>query len=116
MDDSRVWSFEESLWKASDEQYHEQVDPDCVMALSHDPYIFAGEDAVRAVSHTTHWDSVAFTDRCVSRPAEGLIVIGYKVEAHKDDQRFRAACTSVYRRRDHEDWTVVQHAQVALDE
>ncbi|WP_136684231.1 DUF4440 domain-containing protein [Falsirhodobacter xinxiangensis] len=113
MDDERIWSFEESLWKTSEDRYHEKVDPECVMALSHAPNLVRGDDAVRAVSGTPDWDDVEFSDRVVSRPQEGLIVVGYHVRARKDDTRFSAACTSVYRRKGHEDWTVVQHAQVA---
>lgn len=115
MDDERVWRFEESLWRATDERYHDRVDPDCVMALSRAPHVFAGEAAVEAVSGTPDWDEVAFRDRVVRRPQEGLIVIGYHVVAASGQTRFAAACTSVYRRRGHEDWTVVQHAQIALD-
>lgn len=114
MDDERVWKFEERLWRASDERYHERVDPDCVMALSEKPQVFAGEAAIRAVSGTPAWDEVSFSDRVVTRPEEGLIVVGYRVDASEGETRFAAACTSVYRRRAHEDWTVVQHAQVAL--
>ena len=114
MDDDRVWNFEESLWRASDERYHERVDPDCIMALSHAPHLFAGQDAIEAVSHTPAWDTVTFDSKSVSRPEEGMIVVGYKVRAEKGETCFTAACTSVYRRKGHEDWTVVQHAQVAL--
>ncbi|MCZ0960587.1 hypothetical protein [Paracoccus benzoatiresistens] len=114
MDDDRVWNFEESLWRASDERYHERVDPECIMALSHRPHLFRGEAAVQAVSGTPEWDEVTFSDTAISRPEEGVIVVGYRVRAAKGDTRFQAACTSVYRRRAHEDWTVIQHAQVAL--
>jgi hypothetical protein len=112
MDDTRVWNFEESLWRASEGRYHERVDPECVMALSHAPYLFHGEAAVEAVTGTPEWDEVAFSKRHISRPQEGLIVVGYEVKAQKGDTTFTAACTSVYRQKAHEDWTVVQHAQV----
>ncbi|WP_435164158.1 hypothetical protein [Falsirhodobacter sp. 1013] len=114
MDDTRVWAFERGLWQATDERYHERVDPECIMALSHEPYLASGEDAISAVSGTPEWDEVEFSDDTISRPQEGLIVVGYRVRAAKGDNIFTAACTSVYRRRAHEDWTVVQHAQVAL--
>jgi len=115
MDDDRVWNFETGLWKASEERYHERVDPECIMALSHAPYLFQGEAAVEAVTGTPEWDEVSFSNRSISRPQEGLIVVGYEVDAHKGDTHFRAACTSVYRRIEHEEWTVVQHAQIARD-
>lgn len=116
MDDNRVWSFEESLWRATDERYHDRVDEACVMALSRKPYVFAGAAAIEAVSHTPEWDSVEFSDQHVSRPEEGLIVVAYRVQTRKGDTDFHAACTSTYRRRAHDDWAVVQHAQVALDD
>lgn len=115
MDDDRVWRFEESLWRASQDRYHEQVDPECVMALSRAPHLFSGKDAVNAVSGTPEWDRVTFSDKTVSRPEEGLIVVGYCIKAEKGEKRFRAACTSVYRRKAHEDWSVVQHSQVVID-
>ncbi|MGZ3218120.1 hypothetical protein [Paracoccus sp. T5] len=113
MDDERVWNFEESLWQASEDRYHERVDPECVMALSHAPFLFQGEAAVEAVTGTPDWDKVAFSNQHVSRPQEGLIVVGYEVKAEKGETVFEAACTSVYRRIEPEEWTVVQHAQVA---
>ena len=115
MDDDRVWKFEESLWRASEERYHDRVDPECIMALSHEPYLFAGQDAADAVSGTPEWDEVRFEDKTVSRPQEGMIAIAYRIVATKGGTRFAAACTSVYRRRAHDDWTVIQHCQIALD-
>lgn len=114
MDDDRVWTFEESLWRASEERYHDRVDPECVMALSHAPHLFSGQAAVDAVTGTPEWEEVAFSDRVISHPQDGLIVVGYSVRAKKGGTEFVAACTSVYRRKAHEDWTVVQHAQIAL--
>ena len=91
MDDDRVWKFEERLWRASEERYHERVDPECVMALSHAPHLFAGQAAVDAVSGTPEWDEVAFDDKTISRPEEGMIVVGYNVTASKGDTQFKAA-------------------------
>jgi hypothetical protein len=115
MDDDRIWRFEESLWRASEDRYHEQVDPEGVMALGHPPYLFSGKNAIEAVSGTPEWDTVTFSDQTVSRPEEGLIVVGYRIKAKKGETEFTAACTSVYRRKSHDDWSVVQHAQVASE-
>ena len=112
MDDERVWKFEESLWRASEERYHERVDPDCVMALSREPWLFTGDDAVEAVSHTPAWEQVSFSRQDVRRPQEGLIVIAYQVTASKlDAEDYTAFCTSTYRRIEHDVWRVVQHQQ-----
>lgn len=114
MDDERIWSVEEKLWKADADFYRDNIDPGVVMALPTPPFIAAGEDAVRAVAGTPRWTDVRFDDRAVMRPEEGLIVIGYTVNVSDDDEAWSAHCTSVYRRRGHDDWSVVQHAQVPV--
>lgn len=115
MNDERVWSFEQSLWQAGGERYHDRVDAECVMVLGHSPYLFAGPDAAEAVSGTPEWENVTFTRKTVHRPQEGLIVLGYDVRAEKDGTSFSATCSSVYRRCDHDDWTVIQHSQLSHD-
>jgi hypothetical protein len=57
------------------------------------------------------WDSAELTERQVSRPQEGLIVIGYHVTASRDGESYKAHCTSTIRRLEHEVWRVVQHQQ-----
>lgn len=112
MDDDRVWASEESLWTASAEHYQGSIDPECLMVVPAPPYVLGGQQAIDAVKGTPRWSKVAFSQRKVSRPQDGLIVIAYKAEADKQDApRYTAHCTSVYRRLDHDDWKVVQHQQ-----
>ena len=119
MDDDRVWAFEESLWTADAAHYQESVDDGCLMVLPQPPYVFTGQQAIDAVKATPRWSSVEISDRQVSRPQEGLIVVAYQVHAEKEDvPPYEAHCTSTYRRIEHEVWTVVQHQQtppLALD-
>jgi hypothetical protein len=89
MDDNRLWSFEESLWTE-------------------------GTEAIDAVADTPVWDSAELSERTVSRPQEGLIVIGYHVHAQRGDEAYEAHCTSVIRRLEHEVWRVVQHQQTPV--
>ncbi len=112
MDDDRVWSFEESLWTGDADHYRECVDDECVMVVPTPPYVLTGPQAVAAVADTPRWQRVAFSDRQIMRPQEGLIVIGYTAHAERDDaQAYVAHCTSTYRRLEHERWSVVQHQQ-----
>lgn len=111
MEDARVWSFEESLWTGGAERYREAVDGECLMVLPSEPYVFTGEQAIEAVSDTPRWSQVTLTERQVSRPQEGLIVIAYYASAEREGERYEAHCTSVYRRLAHEEWRVVQHQQ-----
>jgi hypothetical protein len=112
MDDGRVWSFEESLWTGDAAHYRELVDNECLMVLPQPPFVLNGQQAVEAVSNTPRWSSVDLSERQVSRPQEGLIVIAYKARAEREGVApYEAHCTSTYRRLAHEEWRVVQHQQ-----
>ena len=112
MDDSRIWNFEHSLWVASPEEYRAKVDEACQMVLPTPPYALSGAAAIQAVIATPRWDAVELTERHVSRPQEGLIVIGYHARASGGGAApYAAWCTSTYRRLEHDHWTVVQHQQ-----
>ncbi|MBB5714944.1 nuclear transport factor 2 family protein [Sphingomonas aerophila] len=115
MDDDRLWSFEQSLWTEGPDNYREKVDDQVVMVLPQPPYVYVGQAAIEAVASTPVWESAELTDRQVTRPQEGLIVIGYHVRAERDGHAgYEAHCTSVIRRLDHEVWRVVQHQQTPL--
>lgn len=111
MDDNRVWEFEESLWTGDAEHYRALIDEVCLMVLPTPPYVFGGDEAVAAVANTPRWTEVTFAERRIARPEEGLIVVAYRVDAGRGDERYVAHCTSTYRRRGHDDWQVVQHQQ-----
>ena len=84
MTDDRVWEFEESLWTGTAEHYQELVDAQCLMVLPEPPFVMAGDEAIAAVSDTPRWARVTTSQRQIKRPQEGLIVVGYKVEAFKE--------------------------------
>lgn len=112
MDDDRIWDFERSLWLGDAAQYRALVDDECVMVLPQPPYVLAGAAATDRVSSTPHWQEVAFSGQTVSRPQEGLIVIGYTAHASREEgEDYEAHCTSTLRRLSHEEWRVVQHQQ-----
>jgi hypothetical protein len=111
MDDSRLWSFEQSLWTEGPDNYREKVDPEVVMVLPRPPFVLRGSEAIDAVADTPVWNEAELSERQVSRPQEGLIVIGYHVHAQRDGEAYEAHCTSTIRRLEHEVWRVVQHQQ-----
>lgn len=112
MDDGRLWDFERDLWTGPREVYRERVDAEVVMALPAEPHLLRGEDAIRAVESTPQWDEAEFSEQAVSRPQEGLIVIGYHMRATREGHDpYEAWCTSTIRRLEHEVWRVVQHSQ-----
>ena len=112
MEDTRVWTFEESLWTGDAENYRKLVDGECVMVLPEMPYVFTGKQATEAVVDTPRWSEVAFSEQQIMRPQEGLIVIAYKAEARRDGaDAYLAYCTTTMRRLEHDEWRVVQHQQ-----
>ena len=112
MEDTRVWEFEESLWTGSAEHYRELIDAQCLMVLPEPPFVMAGQQAIDAVSDTPRWSRITTSQRQIMRPQEGLIVVGYKAEAFREEGKaYEAFCTSTYRRLEHEVWKVVQHQQ-----
>ena len=112
MDDARIWEMETKLWHGGDEVYRELIDEAVVMALPAEPFIFAGPNAIAAVSRTPLWDAVHFSEQQVMRPQEALIVIGYRAEASRGGERYVAYCATTMRRVEHEVWRVVQHSQM----
>ncbi len=112
MDDTRIWSFEESLWTADAQHYRESIDDECLMVLPTPPFVMSGRQAIEAVANTPRWSKVELTERQVARPQEGLIVIAYKARGEREGiSPYEAHCTSTYRRLAHEEWRVVQHQQ-----
>jgi trehalose-6-phosphate synthase len=111
MEDARIWEFEASLWTGDAKHYRDLIDEACLMVLPAEPFVFTGEDAIAAVQDTPRWEEVSFSHRRVSRPQEGLIVIAYKAEAHREGKAYAAYCTSTLRRLAHDEWRVVQHQQ-----
>jgi hypothetical protein len=111
MDDSRIWQFEESLWKASEELYRHRIAEDAQFVVPNKPFVLSGTQAAEAMATTPRWDDIAFTDQRVSRPHEGLIVIAYHAEARKGDETYTAWCTTTMLRHSHDDWVVIQHQQ-----
>jgi len=114
MNDERIWNFEESLWTADAEHYRESIADDALMVVPQPPYAMSGKDAADAMAGTPRWDSVEFSDTKVSRPEGdkgGLIVIAYKAEAARGDEKYAAWCSSTYQRLEHENWVVIQHQQ-----
>ena len=112
MEDERIWAMEEKLWHGGEEVYERLVDENVVMSLPAEPFIFSRDQAKEGVKNTPRWEEVRFSDQTVTRPHEGLIVIGYQVEAKRGEENYRCYASSTLMRRGHEDWAVVHHSQV----
>lgn len=112
MDDDRIWAMEESLWTGDADVYHALIDDACVMVVPAPPFVMQGAAAIDAVSHTPRWSTVRFSEQNIVRPQDGLIVIGYHVEAMRGgSDPYVAWCTTTMRRLGPDTWRVVQHQQ-----
>jgi hypothetical protein len=111
MDDDRIVEFERSLWIGEGDVYRRCVAPDCVMVVPAEPFLLRGEQAIAAVESTPRWDDVAISELEIGRAQEGLIVIGYRADACRGQERFTAYCTSTHQRGGDGNWQVIQHQQ-----
>ena len=113
MTDEEILDYERELWVGPADAYDRKVADDVVMALPATPYLFDADAAREAVKHTPRWEEATFEEPRIHRPADGLIVLAYRVEAHKGGQAYEALCTSTLLKRD-EGWVVIQHQQTPL--
>jgi hypothetical protein len=111
MDDDRIVEFERALWIGEGDVYRRCVSNDCLMVVPDQPFLLRGEDAIEAVEQTPRWSHVDLSDVQINRAREGLIVVGYRADACRGQERFSAYCTSTYQRVGPDDWRVIQHQQ-----
>lgn len=111
MDDDRILEFERALWIGEDDVYRRCVSRDCVMVVPEQPFLLRGEEAIASVENTPRWSDVDFSDVEINRAQEGLIVLGYRVDANRGGERYTAYCTSTYQRVGEHEWRVIQHQQ-----
>lgn len=113
MTDDQIWEFEQRLWTGPAEAYEEQVSEQVLMALPAEPFLYDHRQAIEAVKDTPRWDSAEFVEKNVERPADGMIVLSYRVEAKRSESDYHALCTSTIRDTG-DGWRVIQHQQTPL--
>jgi len=111
MDDDRIIEFERALWIGEGDVYRRCVSKDCLMVVPQEPFLLRGEEAIATVEESPRWSHVDLLDLQVNRAQEGLIVIAYRADACRGQERFEAFCTSTYQRVGEHDWRVIQHQQ-----
>jgi hypothetical protein len=111
MDDVRIVEFERELWVGEGDVYRRSVSPDCLMVVPEQPFLLRGDEAVTTVEGTPRWTDVEFFEFEIKRPQEGIIVVGYRVDASRGEERYSAYCTSTYQRLGEHEWRVIQHQQ-----
>jgi hypothetical protein len=111
MEDDRILEFERALWIGEEDIYRRCVSNECLLVVPEEPFLLRGEQAIVSVENSPRWTHVDLFDLEVIRPQEGLIVIAYRAEACRSDEKYEAFCTSTYQRVGKDDWRVVQHQQ-----
>lgn len=104
------------MWTGNVDHFLESVDEHCLMVVPALPYILTNSDISLTVKQGPRWDEVAVTERRITRPQDGLIVIAYKATArHQGSHPYSAYCTSTYHRPTGDGWRMVQHQQTPVD-
>ena len=110
MTEDDAWTLEERFWLEGQPFFERHLDPECLMAFPGMGVMRAGE-ILESLRDAPRWASVDMADRTVGRPADTLVVLGYRAVGYREGVgRYRAFCTSTYRS-DGVDWKLVQHQQ-----
>jgi hypothetical protein len=110
MTDEQAWALEERFWLEGSSVYDGLLDPACLMAFPGIGIMRAG-DILDSVKDAPRWASVEITNRAIGHAGDGVIVLGYIAEGHREGaDPYRAFCTSTYRA-DRDTWKLVQHQQ-----
>ena len=113
MDDERVWALEESLWTGGPDNFRNLLDEASLTLVPTAPFLLDSEQTIASIEKAPRWKEVVMAHRKVVRPQEGLIVLGYRAVARRDEaEDYNAWCTSTWRRVAHDEWRLVQHQQM----
>ena len=75
MEDARIWEFEESLWKASADRYHDRIAEDALFVVPAEPHILSGTQAADSMATTPRWDQVAFYTKSPMKPLAKTVMM-----------------------------------------
>lgn len=115
MTDPAIWKLEEDLWTGGTARFREALDDACLMAFPAPVGILAGRQPILdSLEGAPRWASVTMTERKIAQPADGIIVLAYRAEGHREsDAVYRVYCSSTYHR-DADRWRLVQHQQTPI--
>lgn len=114
MSDDELWRIERDFWLKHREHFHEHASGDCVLAFPEPTGLMDKTTALSALSGAPRWSDVVLEERCLVRPADDVVVLGYRVTAERPGERtYEALCTTTYVRRDRR-WLLVQHQQTPV--
>jgi hypothetical protein len=116
MSDEEAWAIEESLWLKGPTVYDALLDRQCVIAFSAPVGLLQGHEILESLKGAPRWAEVAMTERTVSRPDAGTVVLGYRARSQRTGaEPYSAYCTSTYRYRA-DAWLLIQHQQTPVPE
>lgn len=108
--DEEILALETRFWLEGVNAYEAHLDEAALMAFPQMGVMDAAS-VVESLRDAPRWAAVDIDDWMVARPAEGLLVLGYRASARRGTGGpYEAVCTSTYHR-DGTTWKLVQHQQ-----
>lgn len=105
-----MWQIERRLWLDGPSFYAGTMDEACIMAFDR-MGVMKAKAVLDSLQLAPRWEDVDMTEKAIGRGGGGVIVLGYRAQAWRDDaDRYACYCTSTYRK-DGDRWLLIQHQQ-----
>jgi hypothetical protein len=106
-------AIEEELWTGGAAPYQEHLDDECLVAFTEMAGVSTREQIAETVEGDERWRDLEIDVQGLHRPADGVVVLTYRADAARGDDRYRALVSSVYVLRDY-GWKMTFHQQTPL--
>ena len=112
---SAIEGMERRLWHEGAAAFDELLADDALVVVPMEPGILDRDACLDTIADAPRWTSVILHDARETHPGEGLRLLSYRAEAVKEDRRFLAWCSSLWRETD-AGWRLVHHQQTPVPE
>jgi hypothetical protein len=110
--DEAVWDLETRFWQGDEAFYDAWLAAQALMVFPDPTGILDRTAILASIRGTPRWTDVRFTQDRLTRPAAGVVVVAYRVEARREghDAAYAAWVSSTYTRSDGV-WSLALHQQ-----
>ncbi len=106
-------AIEEELWTGGAGPYREHLDDECLVAFTEMAGVSTREQIAGTVEGDERWRDLEIEVRGLHRPTDGVVMLTYRADAVRGDERYRALVSSGYVHRD-DGWKMTFHQQTPL--
>lgn len=110
-------ALERRLWTEGPAAYHENLDPECLVAFTGHAGVMPREQIAGSVGDGPRWRDLEIEPQGLVQPTGDVALLTYRARAVRgsEGETYRALVSSAYARRDG-GWRMVFHQQTPLGE